>query len=142
MKKILSLIAILVLGLFVLSGCGQKTPPGNAICVGDSCGIGSDNPNTPVKEFAMESFTEIIDGKYYPQYSLKEITVNKGDRVRIKITVTSGMHDFKIDEFDVYADTKELNKEYAVEFTADKAGEFIYRSEEHTSELQSQFHLL
>ena len=48
------------------------------------------------------------------------------DLVRIKITVTKGTHDFKIDEFDVYADTKELNKEYVVEFTADQAGEFVY----------------
>ena len=79
-----------------------------------------------VKEFMMESFTEIIDGKYYPQYSIKEITVNKGDVVRIKITMTSGMHDFKIDEFGVYADTNELKKEYVVEFTADKTGEFVY----------------
>jgi len=79
-----------------------------------------------VKEFSMTSFTEIIDGKYYPQYSLKNITVNKGDLVKIKLTVTSGMHDFKIDEFNVYADTKELNKEYVIEFVADKAGEFVY----------------
>ena len=54
------------------------------------------------------------------------ITVNKGDRVRIKITVTSGAHDFKIDELNVFADTKEINKEYVIEFTVDKAGEFVY----------------
>jgi heme/copper-type cytochrome/quinol oxidase subunit 2 len=78
-----------------------------------------------VKEFVMTSFVKAVDGKYFPQYSLKEITVNKGDKVRIKITVTSGMHDFKIDEYNIFADT-ELNKEYVVEFTADKAGEFVY----------------
>jgi len=81
--------------------------------------------DTNVKEFSMTSFVKVVDGKYFPQYSLKEITVNKGDKVRIKITVTSGMHDFKIDEYNVYADTQP-NKEYIVEFTADKAGEFIY----------------
>ena len=85
-----------------------------------------DNETAGLKEFAMESFVEFIDEKPKPQFSLKEITVKKGDIVRIKITVTSGMHDFKIDEFSVYADTKELNKEYVVEFTADKVGEFIY----------------
>lgn len=78
-----------------------------------------------VKEFTMTSFVEAIDGKYYPQYSLKDITVKKGDKVRIKITVTSGMHDFKIDEYGVYADTQ-LNKESVVEFTADKTGKFVY----------------
>lgn len=78
-----------------------------------------------LKEFTMTSFVEMVDGKPKPQYSLKEITVNKGDKVRIKITVTSGMHDFRIDEYDIYADTP-LNKETVVEFTADKAGEFVY----------------
>ncbi|OGZ65511.1 MAG: hypothetical protein A2812_00020 [Candidatus Staskawiczbacteria bacterium RIFCSPHIGHO2_01_FULL_36_16] len=86
----------------------------------------TENKESTVKEFTMTSFYEIVDGQPRPQYSLKEITVNKGDSVRIKITVTKGMHDFKIDEFSVYADTKELNKEYVVEFTADKVGEFIY----------------
>lgn len=78
-----------------------------------------------VKEFTMTSYVEMVDGKPKPQYSLKNITVNKGDKVRIKITVTSGMHDFRIDEYDIYADTQ-LNQEKVVEFTADKAGEFIY----------------
>ena len=78
-----------------------------------------------VKEFTMTSFVKEVDGKYYPQYSLKDITVKKGDKVRVKITVTSGMHDFKIDEYGVYADTQ-LNKESVVEFTADKVGKFIY----------------
>ena len=105
-----------VFGIFVL-----------AVLIISGCATGSNtSKNAPVKEFAIESYTEVIDGKYYPKFSPNEITVNKGDLVRIKITVTKGVHDFKIDEFNVYADTKELNKEYVVEFTADKAGEFIY----------------
>lgn len=78
-----------------------------------------------VKEFSMTSFVEMVDGKPKPQYSLKEITVNKGDKVKIKITVTKGTHNFNLDEFNVHAETP-LNQEVAVEFTADKAGEFIY----------------
>lgn len=80
----------------------------------------------PVKEIVMTSFVEFVDEKPRPQFSFKEIIVNKGDKVRIKVTVTKGVHDFKIDEFGVYLDTKELNQEYAVEFTADQAGEFTY----------------
>lgn len=79
----------------------------------------------PVKEFTMTSFVDFVDGKPKPQFSLKEMTVNKGDLVRIKITVTKGMHDFKIDEYNIYADTQ-LDKEAVIEFTADKTGEFIY----------------
>jgi len=92
--------------------------------VGESPTTEALEPNC--KEFNMTSFTEYAeDGSPKPQYSLKEITVNKGDKVKINITVTSGMHDFKIDEFNVYADTM-LNQVSTVEFTADKAGEFIY----------------
>ncbi len=113
---IIILIVLMVIVIGVTNMLGSSAVTGNSI----------KTTNTDVKEFEMESFTEVIDGKYYPQYSVKEITVKKGDLVRIKITVTSGMHDFKIDEFDVYADTKELNKEYVIEFIAKEAGEFIY----------------
>lgn len=81
--------------------------------------------NSKVKEFSMTSFTDIVNGQYHPSFSVKNITVNKGDSVRIKITEISGNHDFKIDEFGVYTVT-DLNKEATVEFVADKAGEFIY----------------
>jgi nitrous oxide reductase len=118
-------IILLFLGilLLVVAGFWITNLTGNSVkdisCEGNSCSIEN------VKEFIMTSFTEVIDGKYYPQYSLKNITVNKGDLVRIKITVTGGMHDFKIDEFDVYSDTP-LDKETVIEFVADEAGEFIY----------------
>lgn len=87
--------------------------------------IVSENQKSAVKEFTMTSFVEIVDGKPKPQYSIKEITVNKGDRVRIKITVTSGMHNFNLDEFNIHSETS-LNQETIVEFIADKSGEFIY----------------
>ena len=87
--------------------------------------ISSTFDNSKVKEFSMTSYTDIIDGEYHPNFSVKDITVNKGDSVRIKITEISGNHDFKIDEFGVYTVT-DLNKEATVEFVADKAGEFIY----------------
>lgn len=82
-------------------------------------------PNIITKEFSMTSFVEMVDGKPKPQYSLKEIVVNKGDTVKIKIKVTSGMHDFNIDEYNISAATP-LNEEIEVEFVADKAGEFVY----------------
>lgn len=78
-----------------------------------------------VKEFKMDSFYEVVDGKTKPQYSLKEITVNKGDTVKIQITVTKGAHNFNIDEYNISAETP-LNQPITVEFKADKAGEFIY----------------
>ena len=78
-----------------------------------------------VKELAMTSFYEMFDGKAKPQYSLKEITVKKGDTVKIEITVTKGNHDFNIDEYNIHVETP-LNQPTLVEFKADRTGEFVY----------------
>lgn len=87
----------------------------------------SDNQgiDRPVKEFEIDSFTEIVDGQYFPQFSIKKITVNKGDLVRIKINVTNGRHDFKLDEFGIYENTP-TGEITTIEFVADQTGEFIY----------------
>lgn len=73
------------------------------------------------KEFSMDS--------YYDEkgvwFSVKEIRVKKGDRVRIAVTNTKGMHDFVIDEFGVKQETP-LNEKTVIEFVADKAGAFEY----------------
>lgn len=74
-----------------------------------------------LKEFSMTSYYDAT-GKWF---SLKEIVVNKGDTVRIKITNTKGTHDFTLDEYRIKEMTP-LNKEVTVEFTADKVGEFEY----------------
>jgi len=83
----------------------------------------------PVKEFSMNSFVEIVEGdegtQYFPQFSLKELAVNKGDLVKINVTVTSGTHTFKIDEYNIFGETP-LDEEVTFEFVADKAGEFVY----------------
>jgi len=123
------IIPVLIIGIVAGSGFilmnSMSSLATKDLGVNATRAITESTKNQPVKEFTMTSFVEMVDGKPHPQYSLKEITVNKGDLVRIKITVTKGMHDFKIDEFNVYADTQP-DKEYVVEFTADKAGEFIY----------------
>ena len=54
-----------------------------------------------------------------PQFSLKEITANKGDRVRININTTSGVHDFNIDELNVHTTTPR-GKVTSVGFIANK----------------------
>ena len=77
----------------------------------------------PIKHFSLISSSGSFPFK--PQFSLKEITVNKGDKVKISINVTSGSHNFKLDEFGVFADTP-TGQVTTVEFIADKAGEFIF----------------
>lgn len=85
----------------------------------------SDLAKAPAREIEIESFTKIVDGKYFPQFSPKEITVKKGEAVRLKINATSGKHDFKIDELNVYSDTP-VGQVTVIDFTPDKAGKFVY----------------
>jgi heme/copper-type cytochrome/quinol oxidase subunit 2 len=81
--------------------------------------------NTSIKEFSMDSFYIMENGKPHPQFSLNEITVNRGDRVRIQVNTINGTHNFNIDEFNVHADTP-TGKITTIEFTADKQGDFVY----------------
>lgn len=138
-KILMSFFAVVVLA-GVLSGCTltqtkdqaivvEENPQGTQEQVMEEVTEENNNEveesNSAVKEFEMESFTEIIDGQYFPQFSKKEITVNKGDTVRLKINATSGMHNFKIDEFNVLTETP-TGEVTVVEFVADKSGEFVY----------------
>ena len=77
--------------------------------------------NGPVKEFSMTAYYD-AQGKWY---SLKDISVKKGDHVRIKVTNTAGMHDLVLDEFGVKQELP-LNQEVVIDFVADKAGAFQY----------------
>ena len=115
---VLVILAVAVIGLANLFGSSSVT--GNAICTGDSCEVERVS-NAPVKEFVIESFYDNT-GIWF---SLKEISVNKGDIVRIKVTNIKGTHDFVIDEYNI-KETTPLNEEVVIEFTADKVGEFIY----------------
>ena len=76
---------------------------------------------TTTKEFVMNAYYD-EKGKWF---SIKEISVKKGDIVRIKVTNTKGMHDFVIDELGVKEELL-LNQEVVIEFTADKVGDFVY----------------
>src|SRR3990167_3158641 len=123
-KIIMTVIAIGVLGILSVAllkkpqAPASKTPivandiENNATEVKDNnMPIVPENNKQPidekqvVKEFTMESFVEFVDGQPKPQFSLKEIMVNKGDKVKIKITNIKGTHDFKLDEFNIYVGT-------------------------------------
>lgn len=119
---LVAIIVVLIVIGYNYKKPAQVTPDNNAPQTENN--IVTQDENAQVREIAMDSFTEIIDGKYFPQYSIKEITVKKGETIRLKIN-TTGNHDFKIDELNVYSETP-AGKITTVEFTADKVGEFIY----------------
>jgi uncharacterized cupredoxin-like copper-binding protein len=133
--KVLGIFSIFMLAL-VLSGCTLTQTKDEAIVIQDddtqiiaddkaADDTMEEDSNLAVKEVELESFTEIIDGKYFPQFSVKEITVKKGQTLRLKINTTSGMHSFKIDELDVFSETP-TGEVTTIEFTPDQLGEFVY----------------
>ncbi|HLC89456.1 MAG TPA: cupredoxin domain-containing protein [Patescibacteria group bacterium] len=59
-------------------------------------------------------------------YSVKEIRVKKGDKVKIVFFNQEGFHNLIIDEFGVATKTINANQTETVEFSANKTGTFEY----------------
>lgn len=78
-----------------------------------------------IKEFYVESYVNMMNWIPAPRFSLSEIQVNVWDKVHLKIKATSWIHNFKLDEYDIFVDTP-TGEEVVVEFVADNAWEFIY----------------
>lgn len=63
-------------------------------------------------------------GSFY--YSVKTITVKKGEKVKIVMTSRDMMHDLNIDELGVKLPITKSGETNSIEFTADKVGTFEY----------------
>ncbi len=72
---------------------------------------------------AVKEFT--VTGKNY-SFSPLTLTVNKGDTVKITFKNAGGMHDLRIDEFNVSTKRIGDGEQDVVQFVADKAGMFAY----------------
>jgi plastocyanin len=74
--------------------------------------------DTEVKTFSVE-------GKPF-EFSLKEIRVKQGDKVRLVFTNKAGLHDWVIDEFNARTKQIPAGQSETIEFVADKKGTFEY----------------
>lgn len=74
--------------------------------------------SSTTKEFTVEG------GNFY--FTPKTLTVNKGDTVTITFKNSGGIHDFKIDEFNVATARINGGQSATVIFVADKSGTFEY----------------
>lgn len=59
-------------------------------------------------------------------YDVKEIKVNKGDKVKIIFKNVEGFHDWNLDEFNAHTPKIQGGNQAEVEFVADKTGTFEY----------------
>lgn len=76
------------------------------------------SPQSLLKEFTLTASNFKFD--------VKEIKVKKGDRIKISLRSTEGMHDWVIDEFNARVRQIQAGQQDTAEFTADKAGRFQY----------------
>ncbi len=71
----------------------------------------------------VKTFT-VSGGNYF--FSPKTLTVNKGDTVKIVFTNSGGVHDFRIDAFNVATKQIKNGETDTITFVADKSGTFEY----------------
>lgn len=129
---------VVIIGVIFLLNKPSSQPTSDQMTAGDTMPVGSEveNPSEAaadsmvadsmmgeVKEFSMDSWYDPEAKKAH--FSLSEIVVNQGDKVRVKVTNTFGKHDFKIDELNVFAETPQ-GETTVIEFTASEAGEFVF----------------
>lgn len=107
-------VLVLVAGVVYLSGNYQS--PASPTPVVSS-------PSPVASEANLQSFE--IEGKPF-EFSIKEIRVKEGDRVRITFKNTEGMHDWVIDEFNARTRQIQAGESETVEFVANKKGTFEY----------------
>lgn len=80
------------------------------------------SPSSAMKE-TTKAFT--VTGANF-SFDPKEITVKKGDIVKITFKNTEGFHDWNLDEFNAHSKKVKANEEDTITFTADKTGTFEY----------------
>lgn len=118
---IFPLIILLVVGAFVyFSGAANPLFEKK-----DTTSNSSSVISTVPTSTAVVSQTFDIKGLNYT-YDVKEIKVKLNDLVKINFINTEGMHDFKIDEFNVATKVIKTGESEMVEFVANKAGTFEY----------------
>ncbi|MES2134929.1 MAG: cupredoxin domain-containing protein [Patescibacteria group bacterium] len=93
-------------------------PPGGMETGEIKAEVMSEAPTARVKEFT-------ITGSNF-SFAPVAISARAGDRVKITFVNSGGMHDFKIDEFNVATSKIGGGESAVVEFVADKVGSFEY----------------
>lgn len=105
MKKWVVLMGLMLAAMIVVSACGKSDSGSN----GGNAGSGTGE----VKEFTIDATNFDFD--------LKEIKVNKGDTVKLKLVNSQGNHALMVEGY-----KKEVKGNQTITFVADKTGEFNY----------------
>ncbi len=120
MGGIITIIIIVIAGgawFFMSNNNSNNTVPAAAVINAEPA-TPTTSPTPSIKEFT-------IDGKKF-SFTPSTMIVNKGDTVRIVFKNSEGLHDLKIDEFNVATKQIKEGATETIEFVADKVGSFEY----------------
>lgn len=113
---IISLIVLVAIGAAVYFITRPASAP--AIIPGNDQQNSGQSPSGQVREFTLTA-------KPY-SFTPAEISVNKGDTVKITLSNIEGFHDWVIDEFNARTERINAGQTATVQFVADKAGTFEF----------------
>lgn len=88
-----------------------------------SVSTSSDSASTGAEQSGVKEFT--VTGSPF-KFEPAQMSVNKGDKVKITFVNSNGMHNFVLDEFKVETKVLQAEQKETLEFTADKIGTFEY----------------
>lgn len=120
--------------ILALSGCTQQNNVNSNTMDNENTNTDTPSPTptaqatpeaTPSPIVKGEVKTFEISGQNF-SFSLAEIRVKKGDKVKIIFKNVEGFHDWIIDEFNARTPQINTGETAEVEFTADKTGTFEY----------------
>lgn len=129
-KKLTFLFLSLLIFSLVLVGCQSSatttmsttaaaattTAAGTSGAAGTTGAAGSTTAASMTVQLTAKNFS----------FSQTTITVKKGQKVKIELAVTEGMHDWVVDAFSARTKVVNANNTTSVEFVADKTGEYEY----------------
>ena len=111
-RSSLGVLAIMAIGLLVVAGCSNAPSGGSTVDVGSTANAG------PVKEISIDA--------YNWGFTESPINIKKGDRVRLRLTSSSGTHGIAIPGLGVATGAVSPGQEEVVEFVVGESGTFDY----------------
>ena len=125
-------IILLVASVIVLSACTNSTQQPATTGTGNNAGTpvtttGGDTANTGGTPAPNTGDVKVINVEAYSfGFNVTGPQINKGDKVKIIVTSTSGTHGFAMPDFNIDISPISPGETKSAEFIADKSGTFTY----------------
>lgn len=118
--KIVQILALSL--LFLFAACSTDAATNN-----DNTNLENQEDNTQEQTTLVETKArEIKIDAFNFGYSLQEIKIKKGEKIKIIMTSSDGFHDFIVDELNVASEKINTGGTTEFEFTAETAGTFEF----------------